>query len=96
MILWLLHVKPILLFILLPPPSQYKKARAILGASRCLSGKESTCQCRKRGFSLWVQKIPQRRKWQPTAEFLSGKYHGQGSLADFHVTVHGVTELYMT
>ena len=26
--------------------------------SKWLSGKESTCQCRRRGFDLWVRKIP--------------------------------------
>ena len=30
-----------------------------------LSGKESTCQCRRPVFDPWVQKIPWRRKWQP-------------------------------
>ena len=32
------------------------------------SGKESACQCRRlkrRGFDLWVGKIPWRRKWHP-------------------------------
>ena len=29
-------------------------------------GKESACQCRRHGFSLWVGRIPWRRKWQPT------------------------------
>ena len=28
------------------------------------SGKESSCQCRRRRFSLWVHKIPWRRTWQ--------------------------------
>ena len=45
------------------------------------SGKESTCQCRRCGFSPWVRKIPWRQKWQPTAVFLPGKSHGQRSLA---------------
>ena len=27
-----------------------------------LSGKESTCQCRRRGFDPWVEKISRRRK----------------------------------
>ena len=39
-------------------------------------GKESTCQCRKRGFDCWVGKIPWRRKWLPTPGFLPGKFHG--------------------
>ena len=32
-------------------------------------------------FSPWVGKIPWRRKWQPIPVFLSGKPHGQRSLA---------------
>ena len=31
----------------------------------------------------WVGKIPWRRKWQLTPVFLPGKFHGQGSLADY-------------
>ena len=46
-------------------------------------------QCRRLGFEPWVRKIPWRRKWQPTPEFLSGKSHEQRSLA----IVHGVAEL---
>ena len=38
-------------------------------------------QCRGPGFSLWVRKIPWRRKWQPTPVLLPGKSHGQRSLA---------------
>ena len=44
------------------------------GLSWWFSGKESTCQsmrCRKLRFDPWVGKIPWRRKWQPTAVFLS-------------------------
>ena len=37
-----------------------------------LSGKDSTCQCRRHGFKPWVRKIPWRRKWQPTSVFLPG------------------------
>ena len=36
------------------------------GLPRRLSGKESACQCRRQGFDPWVEKIPWRRKWQPT------------------------------
>ena len=31
----------------------------------------------------WVGKIPWRKKWQPTPEFLSGRFHGQRSLAGY-------------
>ena len=47
------------------------------------SGKGSACQCRVRkrqGFNPWVRKMPWRRKRQPTAVFLPGKFHGQRSL----------------
>ena len=46
-------------------------------------GKESSCQCRRCGFDLWVWKVPWRRKWQPTPVFLPGKSHGQRSLAGY-------------
>ena len=51
--------------------------------SRWHSGKESACQCRRRGFNPWVGKIPWRRKWQPTAVFLPGESHGQRSLVGY-------------
>ena len=34
--------------------------------TRWFSGKESSCQCRRRRFSPWVRKILWRRKQQPT------------------------------
>ena len=37
-------------------------------------------------INLLVKKIPWRRKWQPTAVFLPGEFHGQRSRAG---TVHG-------
>ena len=48
-----------------------------------LSDKESACQCRRRGFSAWVRKIPWRRAWQPALVLLPGKSHGQRSLAGY-------------
>ena len=45
--------------------------------------KKSTCQFRRHGFDPWVRKIPWRRKWQPTPEFLPGKFHGQRSLVGY-------------
>ena len=47
------------------------------------SGKESTCQCRRRkrcGFNPWVRKIPWRRRWHPIQVFLPEKFHGQKNL----------------
>ena len=67
----------------------YTTRREFLGCMidiglRCwLSGKESACQCRRRGFDPWVRKIPWRRNWQSTPVFLSGKSHGQRSLAGY-------------
>ena len=52
----------------------------MIGLPRWLSGKESTCQCRRGGrhrFDPWVRKIPWRRAWQPTPVFLPGESHGQ-------------------
>ena len=49
----------------------------------CFSGKESTYQCSRRKFCLWVRKIPWRRAWQPTPLFLTGKSHGQRSLVGY-------------
>ena len=46
-----------------------------------VSGKESACQCRRHRYHPWVGKIPWRRKWHPTPVFLTGKSHGQRSLA---------------
>ena len=48
-----------------------------------LSSEESTCQCRTCGFNPWVRKIPTRKKWQLTAEFLPGEPHGRKSLAGY-------------
>ena len=59
------------------------------GLPRWLTGKESTCQCRKsrrcsrRRFNPWVRKIPWRRKWQLTPVFLPGRSHGQRSLVGY-------------
>ena len=47
---------------------------------RCLSDKESACQCRRQKLNPWVWKIPRRRKWQPTPVFQTGKSHGQRNL----------------
>ena len=53
------------------------------GLPRWLSSKENACQCRRRRLDPWVEKIPWRRKWQPTLVFLPGKSHGQKSLAGY-------------
>ena len=50
---------------------------------RRLSSKDLICQCRRPWFHLWVEKIPWRRKWQPTPVPLPGESHGQRSLAGY-------------
>ena len=48
-----------------------------------VSGKEPTCQFRRRkrhGFNPWVRKICWRRAWQPIPVFLPGESYGQKSL----------------
>ena len=52
--------------------------------------KESSCQCRRRGFDPWVGKKPWRRKWQPTPVFLPEASHGWRSLADYSPWDHRV------
>ena len=48
-----------------------------------LRGKEFTCQRRRLRFNPWVGKIPWRKKWQLTLEFLPVKFHGQRGLAGY-------------
>ena len=58
------------------------------------SGKEPTCQYRRRVFDPWFRKIHWSRKWQPTPVFLSGKFHGQRILVDYNPP--GLKESVMT
>ena len=54
-----------------------------------LSGKESTCQCRRcrrHGFYPWVRKFPWRRKWQSVLVFLLENSMDSGA---WQATVHG-------
>ena len=53
------------------------------GLRKWLNGKESTCQCMRHRFNLWIQNIPWGRKWQPTSVFLPGKAPGQRSLVGY-------------
>ena len=49
------------------------------------------CQCRRckrHEFDPQVEKIPWRRKWQPTPAFLPEKSHGQRSLAGYSPCGH--------
>ena len=59
-----------------------------------LRGKESACQCRRRGFHPWVGKMPWRRNWLLTPVFLPGELHGQRSLVGYSPS--GCKDLYMT
>jgi len=56
---------------------------SLMGLPRWLSGKESTCQCRRCGFDPWDGRVPWRRKWQSTPVFLPGKSHGQRNLMGY-------------
>ena len=57
-------------------------------------GKESTCNVGDVGLICGVGEIPWRRKCQPIPVFLSGKSHGQRSLAGYSPWDH--KELNMT
>ena len=71
-----LLLTPISRHILHPSNSHY-------GLPKWLSGKETSCQCRRWRFNPWVEKIPWRRKWQHIPVFLLGKSHGQRSLVSY-------------
>ena len=58
------------------------------------SGKEPSCQCRRRGFDPSVRKIPWRRKWQSTPEFLPGRSHGQRSLVGYGPQGHKESDIF--
>ena len=57
--------------------------KSIILYHQWLSGKESTCQCRRRGFDPWVRETLWRKKWQPAAVFLPEKSHGWKSLVGY-------------
>ena len=50
-----------------------EKLKQTTGLLWCLSGKESTCQCRRHEFDPWIGKIPWRRKRQAIPAFLSAE-----------------------
>ena len=58
------------------------------GASQVAPCKEPACRCRRCRFHPWVRTIPWRRKPQPTTVLLTGKSHGQRSLAGYSPWVH--------
>ena len=60
----------------------YAFAFKLLGLPRWLSSKEPACQGRRPkrfGFSSWVEKIPWRRREQPTPVFLPGNPMNRGA-----------------
>ena len=50
--------------------------------------KKIRLQCMRPGFDPWVEKIPWKRKWQPTPVFLPGESHGQRSLMGYSPCGH--------
>ena len=64
----------------------FDTCQQFLGLPQWLSGRESTCQCRRckrLEFDPWDRKTPWGRKWQPSTVFLPGKSHGQRSLVGY-------------
>ena len=55
----------------------------IVELPRQLSGKESTCQCRRCGFNPWIRKIPWRKECPSTPVFLPGEFHRWRSLVGY-------------
>ena len=64
-----------------------KKALSVLkvrwASPKWLNGKESAFQYRRCEFDSWLEKIPWRRKQQPTPVFLPGKSHGERRLVGY-------------
>ena len=64
--------------------------KELLGNTFCIQSYTHThthththLQCRRPGFDPWVEKIPWRRKWQPTLVFSPEKSHGWRSLVGY-------------
>ena len=72
-----------------------KSKRDQNGLPRRCSGKESACQrrrCKRCRLNPRVEKIPWRRKWQPTPVLLPGEFHGQRSLVDYSPWGHNESD----
>ena len=72
------------------PPVYFGMVRQRIGLPRCLSGKESTCQCRRPQFDPWVGKIPGEGNGNPL------QYSRLENLMDtaaWRATVHGVVKI---
>ena len=46
-------------------------------------GKSICLQCGRPKYDPWVEKVPWRRKWQPTPVLLAGKFHGWRNLVGY-------------
>ena len=66
----------------------YGNVIPLWGLSHWLSGKASTCRCRRHRFDPWIRKVPWRRKWKPTPVFLPGKSHAERSLVGYKRVRH--------
>ena len=64
-----------------------------MGLPGWLSGKESSCQCRRQRFNPRVWRTPWRRKWQPTPVFLLGKSREQRSLVGYSPWGHKESDM---
>ena len=64
-------------------------SKIYMGLPWQLSGKESTCHCRRLGFDLWVRKIPWRKKGNPVQHSCLGNPMAREA---WQVTVHGVAK----
>ena len=60
----------------------------ILGLPWWLRWEGIHLHCQRPGFDPWVGKIPWRRAWQPTPEFLPGESQGQRSLKGYSLWIH--------
>ena len=58
-----------------------------LGLPWWFSGRESACQCRRRGRDLWVRKIPWRREWLTPSSILAWRI--PWTEGAWQVTAHG-------
>ena len=67
----------------LPFPSIQTQGLLKRGLPWWLRQYRNCLQCRRPRFSLWIGKIPWRRKWQPTPVFLPEESHGQRSLIGY-------------
>ena len=70
-------------------PQNQEMISAPSWASLWLSGKESSCQCRRPRFDCWIRKMSWRRKWQLIPVFLPGESMDKGA---WWATVQGVSK----